>query len=468
MNSLPKDLDQGLLQELECPVCFECMVPPITMCENGHSICPNCKPKLNNCPSCNKPFLQVRNLALESLSRHAITEEGQRPPARFPHNVECPFARISKDVCPWKGPVTGIKDHVKLCHKNPNDTFEVNGVFTVVLTGVSPTQHYRKAVFIADELFYIYWRIKDGSFYCTVFYVGEQEKCSNYMYRFVLTTDSDNRKISMSFPTRGIVENLEVLLQLGDCVVLNYNTLLRFIHPNLNLECEFQINAIELAEDISDGVSQPHSCAEPDVHSSHFGRSKLHRKHHKYESLHFPLSAVKYASVLKPGRCAHGKRFKHCKICRYSTVLTNTPGSNVASGTVPLQNNQQQTVLYCAPSVNLTESASVNYNFLPSAPAKTDLYPDPKGNISPTLSNDVKSCDKKLSFSDRSLLTKKITCSLPTENVPSNSLSDSFWKCPICGQIVPRDPVPSSQPGWHVSSSVPDSKRCKMCGHIVQ
>jgi hypothetical protein len=65
-------------------------------------------------------------------------------------------------------------------------------------------------------------------------------------------------------------------------------------------------------------------------------------------------------------------------------------------------------------------------------------------------------------------LTKKITCSLPTENVPSNSLSDSTWKCPICGQIVPRGPVSSSHPGWHVSSSVPDSKRCKMCGQIVQ
>jgi len=468
MNSLPKDLDQGLLQELECPVCFECMVPPITMCENGHSICPKCKPKLNNCPSCNKPFLQVRNLALESLSRQAITSEGQRPPARFPPNVECPFARISKDICPWKGPVKGIKDHVKFSHKNPNDTFDVSGVFTVVLTGLSPTQHYRKAVFIANELFYIYWRIKDDSLYCTVFYVGEQEKCSNYTYRFVLTTESDNRKISMSFPTRSIMENLEELLNSGDCVILNYNTLLKFINPDMNLECEFQINAIELAEDISNGVSQPNSSAEPDVHSSLFGRSRGHRKYHKYGSLHSPVFTVNHASVLKPGRCGHGRRFKHCKICRYSAVLTNTQGSNVASDTIPLQNNQQQTVLYCAPGVNLMEGATANYSFLPSAPPKTDLYSDPKGNISPALSNDVKSCDEKLSYSGRSLLTEKTSYSLPTGDVLPNSLSDSCRKCPICDQIVPSGPVSIPQPGWQVSSSVRDLKRCKMCGQIIQ
>jgi hypothetical protein len=259
------------------------------------------------------------------------------------------------------------------------------------------------------------------------------------------------------------MENLEELLTSGDCVILNYNTVLKFIDQNMNLECEFQINAIELAENISDGVSRPHSCAEPDVHSSQFGPSKLHRRHHRYESLHSPLSAVKHASALKPGRCAHGKRFKHCKICRYSTVLTNTPESNVASGTVPLQNSQQQTVLYCAPGVNLTEGASANYNFLPSAPAMADLYSDPKGKISPALSNDVKSCDEKLSYSDRSLLAKKTSYSLTTGSVVSNSSSNSSWKCPVCDQIVPSGPVSLPQP-----SSVPDSKRCKMCGQIIQ
>jgi len=244
--------------------------------------------------------------------------------------------------------------------------------------------------------------------------VVEQEKCSNYTYRFVLRTHADNRKIAMYFPTRSIMENLEELLHSGDCVILNYNAVLKFLNPDMNLECEFQINAIELAEVISDGVSQPHSCAETHVRSS--------------------------------------------------TVLTNTPVSNVASGTIPLQNSQQQTVLYCAPGIHLTGGASANYNSLPSAPAKTDLYSDPKGNISPALSNDVKSCEEKLSYSDRSLLTEKSSYNLTAGYVLSKSLSESSWKCPICEQIAPIVPVSLPQPEWQVSSFVPDSKRCKMCG----
>lgn len=467
MDSLPKDLDQGLLQELECPVCLECMVPPITMCENGHNICPKCKPKLNNCPSCTKPFLQVRNLALESLSRQAINQQGSQLPARLPQNVECPFASISKDTCPWKGPATGIKNHVKVFHNNLNDTLEANGIFTVFLTGLSPTQQYRKAVFIADELFYIYWRIKDCNFYCAVFYLGEQEKSSNYKYRFVLTTESDNRKISMSFPTRSILENLEELLQSGDCVVLNYNTLLNFLHPNFNLECEFQIKAVELAVDISGGVSQPNLYAESDVHTSLFGRPRRHRRRHENERSYG--SSDKHVSLFKPGRCVHGRRFRHCRICKFSAISTNTPGPNDASGTVLLQNNQPQTVFYCAPSGNFAEGASAAYNTFPSAPAEKDLYSEPVGNISPNPSSNVKSCDEKFAYSDRSLLAEIAPSNLPPGYVPSNPSSDSTWKCPLCEKSAPSDPVSLPGPGWHVSSSVPDSKRkCKMCGQIQQ
>jgi hypothetical protein len=301
-----------------------------------------------------------------------------------------------------------------------------------------------------------------------VFYLGEQEKSSNFKYRFVLTTDADNRKISMSFPTRSILENLEEFLHSGDCVILNYNTLLKFINPNMNLECEFEIKAIELSTNISDGVSQQNLCSEPDVHFSFIGLSRRHRKSHKYESQPSTGFTDKHASFFKPGRCSHGRRFKHCRICRYSTVLTNTPGYNVASGTLPSQNNQPQTVLYCAPGVNFMEGASAVGNVLPSAPAERDLYPDPKGNISPDISKDVTSFDEKLSYSDRSLSEQKSSYRLPTGYVLPNSSSDSPWKCPICEQIAPSVPVSLPGTGWHVSSSVPDSKRCHMCGQIIQ
>jgi E3 ubiquitin-protein ligase SIAH1 len=69
MNPVTGDLSRGLLTELECPVCMEYMLPPIELCENGHNICPNCKPKLQQCPTCRRPFANIRNVALEKMAR---------------------------------------------------------------------------------------------------------------------------------------------------------------------------------------------------------------------------------------------------------------------------------------------------------------------------------------------------------------------------------------------------------------
>ena len=62
-------LTLDLLPELECPVCLEYMLPPITMCENGHNICSTCKPKLLKCPTCSGAVMNVRNKSLENLAK---------------------------------------------------------------------------------------------------------------------------------------------------------------------------------------------------------------------------------------------------------------------------------------------------------------------------------------------------------------------------------------------------------------
>lgn len=69
INTVANVLRQGLLSELECPVCMEYMMPPIVFCVNGHNICPSCKPKLAQCPTCRQPFVNIRNVALEKMAR---------------------------------------------------------------------------------------------------------------------------------------------------------------------------------------------------------------------------------------------------------------------------------------------------------------------------------------------------------------------------------------------------------------
>jgi len=42
--------------ELECPVCMDVSRPPIYQCEEGHIVCPNCKPMLKECPICSQRY----------------------------------------------------------------------------------------------------------------------------------------------------------------------------------------------------------------------------------------------------------------------------------------------------------------------------------------------------------------------------------------------------------------------------
>ena len=65
------DRNEEVKKELECPVCLEEMAPPeqIWMCFNGHSVCGDCRGRLEfeNCPSCQTP-VDRRNIALEKMA----------------------------------------------------------------------------------------------------------------------------------------------------------------------------------------------------------------------------------------------------------------------------------------------------------------------------------------------------------------------------------------------------------------
>ncbi|KAJ9581393.1 hypothetical protein L9F63_023428, partial [Diploptera punctata] len=89
-------LIEDLLQHIECPVCFEYMVPPITLCKNGHNICFICKPNMQHCPICRNSFIETKNLGAEFyLEFLAECKDEHQLICRFgPH--KCPFKIIEK------------------------------------------------------------------------------------------------------------------------------------------------------------------------------------------------------------------------------------------------------------------------------------------------------------------------------------------------------------------------------------
>lgn len=52
---------------LQCPKCKEAMIPPIHECLAGHTICSECKSKLEKCPTCDGEIENTRNYVLEEV-----------------------------------------------------------------------------------------------------------------------------------------------------------------------------------------------------------------------------------------------------------------------------------------------------------------------------------------------------------------------------------------------------------------
>ncbi|CAH8269001.1 unnamed protein product [Arabidopsis lyrata] len=123
--------NNGVYELLECPVCTNLMYPPIHQCPNGHTLCSNCKVRVQNtCPTCRYELGNIRCLALEKVA------ESLEVPCRY-QNLGChdifPYysklkheqhCRFRPYTCPYAGSecaVTGdiptLVVHLKDDHK---------------------------------------------------------------------------------------------------------------------------------------------------------------------------------------------------------------------------------------------------------------------------------------------------------------------------------------------------------------
>ncbi|KAJ4451977.1 hypothetical protein ANN_03461 [Periplaneta americana] len=236
MDNPGKVKDQGLLKELECPLCLNYMKPPIVLCENGHNICKECKPKLSNCATCRSKILQVRNLSLESLARQAVYPcmnfyLGCKEVFHFDDFEEhrdncvytatkCLFSRISNRGCKWSGIISDMKEHIKDDHM-ASDYREVSGSFKTELSNTEPTRGYSQVIFTLNEMFFVLWRFKPDNFYCAVYYCGPKEKANNFKYKFTVSKKNTKEKLCFSFVTHNLTENVNDILKPGFCACIH-------------------------------------------------------------------------------------------------------------------------------------------------------------------------------------------------------------------------------------------------------
>lgn len=249
-------LSKELLLELECPVCMEYMLPPITMCVNGHNICNSCKSLLDKCPCCKGNFTQIKNLSLENmcrkvefpckhaengcteiLSMDAITKhQGECPYGLY----KCPFVVAGLD-CSWEGFVSEIKDHIRSTHIGASDARDVLGTHKARLPKFETASAWCQALFTMNEIFFRLSRVEDGFLYCCILYVGPKDKASNYSYRLTIENAKGKGSASSCHETIGYQSCLNEIIRKGKCAVF---------HLEFAKTCVNEENELVIEEDI--------------------------------------------------------------------------------------------------------------------------------------------------------------------------------------------------------------------------
>lgn len=229
-------LSEDLLLELECPVCTVYMLPPITICHNGHNICNSCKSELNSCPTCMGDFTDIRNISLEKICGIVkfpckYKQNGcleilpldviLRHESECSHAVyTCPFVIASLE-CSWRGFVSDMEGHIKSKHNEVSDARDVLGIHNARLPQFGTSSAWCQALFTMNEVFFRMSKVIGDFLYCCVLYVGPKDKASAYTYKLTINNNEGRGSVCACHQTVGYQSDIEEIIRKGNCAVFH-------------------------------------------------------------------------------------------------------------------------------------------------------------------------------------------------------------------------------------------------------
>ena len=239
MQSEKSDTEQILLNVMRCPGCTEFMVPPITLCVNGHNVCGLCKPKLDVCPTCRDWFIGVQNEALEKLAREVkypctYQKYGCKKVLALcmlvEHQTKCPYDQLQcpaaehplcMEACDWAGNHKEVKNH--LVDKHLDMCVDYGEVESKTVHAVSTIWDFHKFVFAYDEVFFRTAGIMNDKFCVAVLYIGPSENAAKFKYRIKLVKKNNTEGVTVMHSTRSFDENVDDVFKSENCGKLNFD-----------------------------------------------------------------------------------------------------------------------------------------------------------------------------------------------------------------------------------------------------
>ena len=252
---------QDLLKALECPVCFQLMVPPITQCKNGHNICHTCKPKLMNCPTCRGEFTDVRNKFTEQFSHsieHPCKYKGsgctkqirllskKRHEKKCPYRPnKCPFFILDSIKCQWEGASTELEQHIRNEHKDESQVTVTSGKQSCGSPSYMKSIHsgsWYQLVFTLDRIFLCYSKIIGNFFYKCYMFVGARGDINNYKYTVSIKTTDGKHSVTATIPCPHYQEFIGGNFPNGKCAVFHKDFTKLCVNKEDKLSFEYEIS----------------------------------------------------------------------------------------------------------------------------------------------------------------------------------------------------------------------------------
>lgn len=158
-----EELETSVRSKLDCPVCFELMLPPISQCREGHAVCGSCCKRLlrsagPKCPTCRCVLASpvARALQLELVAATVqLTCKWQGcghvcPYSDFAHHINTCVCRhvncpVSGATC-WSGAGSDLRAHLEEKHGFPGFemTADASGR-SVIVHNLAGCEHLKKS-----------------------------------------------------------------------------------------------------------------------------------------------------------------------------------------------------------------------------------------------------------------------------------------------------------------------------------
>lgn len=234
---------QSVFQTLTCPLCREYMCPPITLCQAGHNICSRCRSGTEKCPTCERPLLDTRNVALETIARNLVypcrfspagcrgkfrMDDVGKHHAQCPHrSYDCPLREL--EGCKWTGRFGEIREHVETRHSTAVMAASQEQEATWELSNPECFHNSHHVLFACAEVFVLYKRfdISHRKLCLSVHRCGESPGPFRYSLR--LDKNGGRQSVVLSDAAHGQAENVEQVFLSGECIKVDFDMLMAFV-----------------------------------------------------------------------------------------------------------------------------------------------------------------------------------------------------------------------------------------------